>query len=177
VRGDREDLCSKEFPLLPCLVVRAARNRSDRTNKEPSMTGQAQRLPVRLYQTDERFMIAAPMPGLEPEDISVTIHRDRLVVHGEERGPGQHEQDLLLAEWSVGPYRREIELPAPVDGPLVNASYGNGVLVVTAPKASGQASTSAHVQLRTIRATRGERVGHRGKDVTPIARGDFDGDR
>lgn len=131
------------------------------------MTGQGQRLPVRVYQTEERFMIAAPMPGLEPDDISITVHDGRIVLHGEERGPGQHEQDLLVAEWSVGPYRREVELPEPIEGPLVNATYGNGVVVVSAPKATGERSTSAHFQLRPIDATRGERVGHRGKEVRP----------
>lgn len=131
------------------------------------MTGQGQRLPIRVYRSDERVMLAAPMPGLEPEDISVTIHDDRVVLHGEERGPGQHDLDLLVAEWSVGPYHREVELPAAVDGALANATYGNGVLVVSLPKAAGDSSTTAHFQLRPIAATRGERVGHRGKHVAP----------
>jgi hypothetical protein len=43
-------------------------------------------------------LLAAPMPGLEPQNISVSI-TDRVVqTKGEERGPRQHELDLKLAE-------------------------------------------------------------------------------
>ena len=38
-------------------------------------------------------MVAAPMPGLEPENISVTIAGVHLTIRGEEWGPGQHERD------------------------------------------------------------------------------------
>jgi HSP20 family molecular chaperone IbpA len=36
-------------------------------NREP------QPLPVRLYQSDDQLLLVAPMPGLEPEDISITV--------------------------------------------------------------------------------------------------------
>ena len=127
-----------------------------------------QTLPVRMYQTGERVMIATPMPGLEPGDISVRVEGERVTIDGEERGPHQHEKDLLVAEWAVGPYHREIDLPHPVNGPLTNATYGNGVLVLSMPKASsGERGASADIRLQPIDATRGERVGHTGRDVQP----------
>ena len=95
---------------------------------------QAATVPVRMYQVDDRIMVAAPMPGLEPENISVTIAGVHLTIRGEERGPGQHERDLMLVEWTIGPYYREVLLPQPVNGALTNATYGNGVLVLVMPK-------------------------------------------
>jgi HSP20 family protein len=91
-------------------------------------------VPVRLYQIDDRIMVAAPMPGLEPEDIAVIVAGSRVIIRGAERGPGQHERDVLLAEWTIGPYYRELVLPQPVNGVLTNATYGNGVLVLALPK-------------------------------------------
>jgi HSP20 family protein len=133
------------------------------------MIEQGQSVPVRIYQAAERITVAVPMPGLEPEDITVTVTGDGLVVRGEERGPGQHERDLFLAEWTIGPYYREVALPLPVNGTLANATYGNGVLVVTLPKAeSPEQATRADFQLRTVRATRGERVAHAGQDLQPV---------
>ena len=127
-----------------------------------------QTLPVRLYQSEEHIMLAAPIPGLEPEDISLTISEDRVTIRGEERGPGQHERDLILEEWSIGPYYREVSLPNPVDGSLTNATYGNGVLVLSMPKLKpGQPGVPANFQLQPIEATRGERVGHSGKEIHP----------
>lgn len=124
---------------------------------------------VRIYQIDDRIMVAAPMPGLEPGDISVTIAGARVTIRGEERGPGQHERDLLLAEWAVGPYYREAILPQPVNGALANATYGNGVLVLVLPKLEHeQPDTDAEFHLQAVGVTvRGERVGHSGSMIVP----------
>jgi hypothetical protein len=39
---------------------------------------QSTTVPVRVYQIDDRIMVAAPLPGLEPEDITVTIAGPRV---------------------------------------------------------------------------------------------------
>ena len=89
-----------------------------------------QTVPVRVYQTDDLIMLAAPMPGLAPEDITVKIDGDHVTIRGEQRGPRQDERDLLVVEWTIGPYFREITLPVPVSGQLTNATCGNGVLML-----------------------------------------------
>ena len=56
-----------------------------RTNDE-SMEREPQRIPVRLSNSEDVVLLAAPMPGLEPQNISVSI-TDRVVqIKGEERG-------------------------------------------------------------------------------------------
>lgn len=128
----------------------------------------SQMLPVRVYQTEARVMLTAPMPGLEPENIAVRIGGDRVAIHGEERGPHQRDLRLSIAEWAIGPYHRELELPEPVDGTLTNATYGNGVLVLSMPKVSaGHLGATAEFRLVTIADGRGERVGHIGRDAVP----------
>src|SRR2546430_145914 len=86
---------------------------------------------VRMYQIDDRIMVATPMPGLEPEDISVAIVGTHVAIRGKERGPGQHARDLLLAEWTIGPYYREVVLPEPVNGTLSNATVSFRWLCLT----------------------------------------------
>jgi HSP20 family protein len=131
-------------------------------------------VPVRVYQIDDRIMLAAPMPGLEPEDISVAVAGPRVTIRGAERGPGQHERDLLLAEWTIGPYHREVILPQPVNGALANATYGNGVLVLALPKLEhGQPGAEAEFHLQAVGATiHGERVGHSGSTIAPTTTAD-----
>jgi HSP20 family protein len=125
------------------------------------------RLPLRIYRSENQFALAAPMAGLEPGDITVTIEGKRVTIQANERGPHQHDLDLLKAEWSIGPYHRKILLPDNVDGSLANATYGNGVLVITVPKAkTGEASRAAFT-LEAIQPTRGERIGHMGHDIRP----------
>ena len=55
-----------------------------RTNEV--MEREPQRIPVRLSNSEDLVLLAAPMPGLEPQNISVSI-TDRVVqINGEERG-------------------------------------------------------------------------------------------
>ena len=108
------------------------------------------------------------MPGLEPADIAVTVNGDRVTIHGNERGPHQHDVRLLLAEWSFGPYHREITLPQAANGALTNATYDNGILVLTMPKLrDGQPAVRTDIALQAILATRGEHVGHVGREGRP----------
>jgi len=132
------------------------------------MTASSQVLPVRVYQTDDRIVLTAPMPGLEPENIVVRIDGEHLVIHGEERGPHQRDLPLSIAEWAVGPYHRDLELVEAVDGALTNATYGNGVLVLSMPKVSaGHRRETAEFRLITVARGRGERVGHMGRNAIP----------
>ena len=132
------------------------------------MAAESQTIPVRIYNREQHIVLAAPLPGLEAENISVDVARDRVVIMGEERGPRQHGGDVIVDEWTIGPYYREVSLPQRVDGSLTNATYGNGVLVLTMPKCNETAAgEDASFQLRPVSATRGERIGHSGMDINP----------
>ena len=51
-----------------------------------------QRVPVKLYRTPDRLVLAAPMPGLQPEDVAVEVTAaGRLVLHVELRGELKEE--------------------------------------------------------------------------------------
>jgi HSP20 family protein len=139
------------------------------------MGSQAQTIPVRVYRGEEHLMLAAPMPGLEPENIWITISGDKVCIQGEERGPGQRDREVLIDEWSIGPYYREVALPEAVDAPLTNATYGNGILVLSMPASKeAKPSSEASFRLHPIEATHGERIGHSGMDVHRKATGQHD---
>jgi HSP20 family protein len=126
-------------------------------NEQPSV----QQPLVNIYRTDDRVMIAAPLPGMEPSDIVVEVTAPaRVVLHGEFRGALTGQKEVVLEEWSAGGYHRELELPAAVDGELANVTYGNGVLVVVLPVANR--TRPARLTLETVSPTHGERVGSAG---------------
>lgn len=132
------------------------------------MASEAQTIPVRVYRGDEHIMLAAPLPGLEPENISVEISGDTIRIQGDERGPGQRDREMIIEEWAIGPYFREVKLPEFVDAELTNATYGNGILVLSMPKCKHtQPDTHASFRLHPVDSTRGERIGHAGMDVAP----------
>jgi HSP20 family protein len=128
----------------------------------------SQQLPVRVHRTDGRITVTAPMPGLSAEEIDITIMDNAVLLRGEKQASGQTDLDLIINEWSIGPYTREIMLPDPVRGDLANATYGNGVLVLSSPTVkSGGKAVGASFQLRPISTTRGERIGHTGQEIHP----------
>ena len=124
------------------------------------------RVPVKVYRSLDLLTIAAPMAGLGAEDISVEVTADgRLVLDGRlcpvpkvGHGPLQGTKHVLVNEWMVGPYHRELALDTPVDGPSATVTYGNGVLVVALPVS--ETTRPARLSLESIGATRGERVGN-----------------
>ena len=126
-----------------------------------------QHIPVKVYRTDERLMIASPMAGLEPENILVEVtHDGRLILHGEQRAMLKEVKELLVDEWSVGVYERELALPVPVNAVCANVTYGNGVLLVTLP-ISDQTSP-ARLTLQRVTPTHGEHKGNAGHPVTCV---------
>jgi HSP20 family protein len=119
-----------------------------------------QHIPIKVYRSSERLVIAAPMPGSEPEDILVKVTENNVVMQGDIRGLLKDAKELLTDEWSVGSYYREIPLPNPVDGEHANVTYGNGVLVVNLP--ISEKTVPATLVLERTGAARGERVGNAG---------------
>lgn len=118
-------------------------------------------LPVNIYQEGDRLMVAAPMPGMEPQDIEITLEGTRLAIRSELRGPGQQRaKSFVLQEWTSGPYERTIVLPHAVDGSRANATYDNGILVVILPLA--KEGVSAHLHMIKIGTAKGQLVGHTG---------------
>jgi HSP20 family protein len=120
-----------------------------------------QHVPIKVYRSADRLMVAAPMPGLEPEDINVRVDANGLlIIYGIIRGLLKDIKELLIDEWSVGSYHREMDLPNAVDAVHANITYGNGVLVVALP--ISEQTTPASLTLQKTGTEHGEYVGHTG---------------
>ncbi|MGH2460264.1 MAG: Hsp20/alpha crystallin family protein [Chloroflexota bacterium] len=122
---------------------------------------------VNVYTNRNKLIVVAPTPGLEPENIAVTVGGDTVAIHGELRGELQEGKRFLLREWQVGPYTRAVKLPFPVDGSRANVTYNNGILTVVLPEAP---ETVAHrIHLRRLSATSGEYHGFSGVNARAVA--------
>lgn len=120
-----------------------------------------QHIPVKVYRTHDRLTIMAPMPGIEPNNIVVEITQDgHLILHGELRAMLKGIKELLIDEWSVGIYHRELELADAVNGEMANVTYGNGVLMVTLP--ISEQTLPARLTLPRVAPSRGKRKGNAG---------------
>ena len=52
---------------------------------------------------------------------------------------------------------------------MTNATYGNGVLVLSIPKAKTGKGSNTEFQLKSVESTRGERVGYTGSEIRPTS--------
>jgi HSP20 family protein len=130
-----------------------------------------QYVPVKVYRSEDRLTVAAPMPGMEPEDVVVEVTADaRLILDGALRGTLKGIKDLLIDEWSVGGYHREVPLPATVDATLGTVTYGNGVVVVAMPLAEQQRGA-----LLRVTATGAQHPAPGDHDATTVSDEDLDG--
>jgi predicted unusual protein kinase regulating ubiquinone biosynthesis (AarF/ABC1/UbiB family)/HSP20 family molecular chaperone IbpA len=99
------------------------------TGPPPFLPGQAFRLEESVR--DDRYVIRAELPGLDPEnDIEVTVDGRILTIRAERR---QQDEGPYRSEFRYGSLARAVRLPARVDPADVTARYDKGVLEVSVP--------------------------------------------
>ena len=99
------------------------------TGPPPFLAGQVFRLEESIR--DDRYVIRAELPGLDPEnDIEVTVDGRVLTIRAERR---QQDNGPYHTEFRYGSFTRAVRLPAGVDAADVTARYVKGVLEVSVP--------------------------------------------
>jgi HSP20 family protein len=116
--------------------------------RESAMIGDfAPRLDV--SETDEEVTISAELPGLEPEDINITVDRNCLNISGEKRAEKEDQgQHYCRVERSYGSFQRSIPLPDELDEDKIDATYKRGVLKVTVPKKAEYKRQSKRIEIK-----------------------------
>ncbi len=91
---------------------------------------------VDVEETPEAFVFRADLPGLNKKDITISVENNRLTIRGERKGLVDEKTSRVhRVERLVGSFSRSFQLPATVLSERVEASYRDGVLEVTVPKA------------------------------------------
>lgn len=93
-------------------------------------------LTVDVYQTSSDIVIKAPIAGVKPEDIDISITDDVLNIKGERKEEEKiPRENYYTQECYWGAFSRSIILPVPVITEKAQATFKNGVLTITIPKA------------------------------------------
>ena len=91
---------------------------------------------VDVIETDDEIVVKAEIPGVNRDDIDLTVENDRMTISGEKRQEREEKGDNhFLMERSYGSFRRMFVLPPRANTENVTASYKDGILTVTIPKA------------------------------------------
>ena len=95
---------------------------------------------VDIQETDKQYRIALEVPGVEENDIQITLDNDVLVVRGEKRQE-QEKKDggFHRIERSYGSFQRALNLPGDANQDTIKADFKNGVLTITMDKREASA--------------------------------------
>jgi len=89
-----------------------------------------------LYESGDHLVAVVELPGMRKEDIDISLHDGALTISGERKSESnKNGETAQRTERYVGTFRRSIALPTRVDASKVSATYQDGILRVTLPKA------------------------------------------
>ncbi len=89
-----------------------------------------------MYQNENEVVIEASIPGVDPDDINITIAGEVLTIKGEVKQEKESKSaDYHVQERKYGSFSRSITLPTQIVAEKANAEFKNGILKLTLPKA------------------------------------------
>lgn len=95
------------------------------------LTGLEFRPSMDVVRDEGELVVTAELPGIEPDDIDVSLENGMLTIKGEKSETKEiSEDDRYLRERSYGKFLRRITLPEEMDADTMTATYDNGVLVI-----------------------------------------------
>lgn len=93
-------------------------------------------LAVDVYEKDNNIIAEMNLPGINPDDINVSVEDNYLRVSGSrEESKEDKKKNYYSKEIKRGSFERVVRLPSKVEEDKVSAEFKNGELLVTLPKA------------------------------------------
>lgn len=119
-------------------VRRSLFNEFDRLFETPSR-GQFPNnwgLALDVAETDDGYTVKASVPGLNADDIEITLEDNVLTIKGEVKEDEEiTKENYHIRERRFGSFSRSVRFPVLVNSGEVDATYENGVLTLSVPKA------------------------------------------
>ncbi len=114
-------------------------NEFDRMFDRPTMpyrTAENWGLALDVIENEDGYTIKASVPGINPDDLEITLEDNVLTIKGEvENNEEINQEQYHLRERRYGSFSRSVKFPVMVNSEAVEASYDKGVLSLNVPKA------------------------------------------
>ena len=104
--------------------------------------------PMDLTENENGVTASLELPGLNKDEIKVSVNDNVLTVSGEKKQEKTEDNDnLCRVERSYGFFKRSVRLPSEVDAGKVKATFKDGILKVTLPKLESKKPREIEVQV------------------------------
>jgi HSP20 family protein len=91
---------------------------------------------VDVFEDKDNLLVRAELPGMKKEEIEISLHEGFLTLSGERKGQEKAEgTETYRSERWLGRFHRTISLPCSVVPDKIKATYTDGILTVSLPKA------------------------------------------
>lgn len=123
----------------------------DAFNRLPSFSGPSMKAFVPamdVYETDKAVVVEAPLVGVNPDEVKVSVEKGVLTIQGESNKEHEvEEKNYYRKEVRSGAFYRQTALPAPVIEDKVSAEFEDGMLRITCPKSAPAKAKSVDVKV------------------------------
>jgi HSP20 family protein len=90
---------------------------------------------VDIKEEKDLFLVIADIPGMEKEDINISLENNILTLQGTRSyEKNETQKGFSRTERVLGQFHRQFTLPQSVEGNNITAKYKNGVLEISIPK-------------------------------------------
>jgi len=91
---------------------------------------------INLWVDSDRSLVTTEIPGIEPDDIEISVIEKTLTLRGTRKADDLKENESFhrRERWH-GQFSKTVELPFRVEASKVNASFKKGILIITLPRA------------------------------------------
>jgi HSP20 family protein len=91
---------------------------------------------VDVYEDKDAIVIKADLPGVKQDDIDIELNGETLTIRGERKFEDEERREnYVRIERQYGTFQRSFTIGIPVEGDQVRATFRNGILELTIPKA------------------------------------------
>jgi len=105
---------------------------------------------IDVHEDDRKIEIAAELPGMDENDIEVSLAKDSITLIGEKKEEKEEkDKDCWHMERCYGSFRRVIPLPGEVESDKVKATFKKGILRVTLPKKATAEPVGRKIEIKT----------------------------
>ena len=126
---------------MPCDPLRDLRAWQERLERLATQHGTAWAPPIDVYETEDRYVVAAEVPGVSREAIDLAVQDNRLTLRGTRAGQVSESeaQHFHQVERGHGTFTRTFQFADPVLTDEISADLRDGVLTIMLPKAAAPA--------------------------------------